>query len=1279
MTKPPHSNHSPPKNHKPHSHWLVNLLFVLILLTSSAGYWLLNTSSGLQWAFSAINRLGAGAVQFEEIQGTLQDMRIANIRMVSDEYQVSLHNVHVSWRPSRLLRKSIEIDQISIAAIDIQQLPATTVSPPPTLPEHLAIPLAVSIHTFKVNVIQLISAENPHSALTISDLALSFASNGHDHRLNSLDFHTHWGAVSAVAALNGRAPFNLSARVDLANADSWGDTEAAITGNLEQLNMQVSAKQSNVKRDLKLHLQPFAANPVTQFHADLEKLNPANFLSDAPTANLSVSAHLTQNESGQLAGEVQVENLTATPLNHDGLPFTKISTQALMTENVIQLQNFRVRVAANEAIKGNLIWHRQAASASADFLVNQLNPQHIDSRIQITQVSGQISLQGNAQKQSARINLKDNSVGLNAIVTRADNHIALEQFNLQRNKSRLSGQGKLDLSNEQSFELSSNLVDFNIANFVQAPDSNLNATIKLAGKLSPHISGVLEYAIQKSHLAKSPVTGSGQVAFSGREQFKGKAELTVGSNRFLAQGHMRESGNTLQLEINAPSLQQLGLGLAGDLQAHLKLNGSLNSPDFQVDIQSKRLHMPEQQHLSGLSVNGRLHNDTISFNATVANYVANQKAALQHLTIDTHGKVSDHTLLVKAQVNDNPIQFKATGAMEGKTSLQSLRWHGQLAELSSAGKMPIRLKAPVALSINPDSIALGHATFSISDGLLSIDQLQWAPKGWKTSGQFSGIAIYPGEQHTVHESALHVGGQWDFASSTRLKGNLQIRREHGDWYLPGDIPQPVGLETLQLQVTAHDGAIIGKFELVSQQLGNAKAHLTVPIKQSNNSWSIAGEAPLRGEVTAHISNLKWVDAILDNNMNMNGRLQINAHIEGTLNQPNFTGTATGEALSVLLLEYGVDLQQGNLVASFHHSNLNIDRLDFITPHQPPPNNRLFKDIKLDDTPGTLKITGNIGLVGNESLLNFKMSQLPLVHKTDYWIITSGAGQVRFHGNNLSVKGDISTDAGVLLQPPDNRPELSEDIVFVNSRPDTAQQNLSLLLDMNLNLGEKFFIHASGLEGRLVGQLQIQNDQKNALKVIGSISAQDTTFKAYGQDLTVKRGIVSFQGPLDDPGLSVLAVREGLLVEAGVEILGSVRHPQVKLVSTPNVPDTEKLSWIVLGRKPDASGLDTTALLTAAGSILGGQSGTGITDQIAQTLGVDEITVKQAGIGSSLTGQIGVVGKRISSRVYLSYERSLATTTMGITKLTYNLTPKVTVVTQAGEDNAASLFYTIQFD
>ena len=57
-------------------------------------------------------------------------------------------------------------------------------------------------------------------------------------------------------------------------------------------------------------------------------------------------------------------------------------------------------------------------------------------------------------------------------------------------------------------------------------------------------------------------------------------------------------------------------------------------------------------------------------------------------------------------------------------------------------------------------------------------------------------------------------------------------------------------------------------------------------------------------------------------------------------------------------------------------------------------------------------------------------------------------------------------------------------------------------------------------------------------VTGSITAQDATFDAYGQHLTVVRGIVEAQGPLYDLGLNLLAVRRGLDVEAGVAVTGS---------------------------------------------------------------------------------------------------------------------------------------------
>lgn len=533
-----------------------------------------------------------------------------------------------------------------------------------------------------------------------------------------------------------------------------------------------------------------------------------------------------------------------------------------------------------------------------------------------------------------------------------------------------------------------------------------------------------------------------------------------------------------------------------------------------------------------------------------------------------------------------------------------------------------------------------------------------------------------------------------------MTGELHIQHERGDWYLPGDMPQPLGLQQLQLQATAAQGKISGQFELKSQVLGTATAAVVLPLLQTKSQWFISPKSPLQGNIRIAATSLKWLNALLGNNIRTDGTLRIQADIGGTLQQPDISGTVSGTDLSLVLLEQGIHLQQGTLAAHFQQTDLNIDRLNFTSPYVAPPDSHLFHDTAsslssnsfpesdsllfhdaaLKNTDGSLEITEKIGLAGNPSQLDFSIDQLPITHKTDYWIVASGSGTTRLQKNRLSITGDIRTDAGLIMQPPEGGPTLSDDIVLINTHPQQRPQKLPLHLDMTLNLGKKFYIRASGLEGRLTGQLQIRNDDNQQLKLTGTIATQDAAYKAYGQDLTVKRGIVSFQGPLDDPSLNVLAVREGLAVEAGVEIAGSVRHPHVKLVSTPDVSDTEKLSWIVLGRKPDAGGLDTSILLSAVGSILGGQqSSGGITGQITKTLGVDEIAFKQASPGSSLTGQIGVIGKRISSRAYLSYERDLAAMTIGITKLTYNLTPKITVVTQAGQDSAIDLFYTVQFD
>ncbi len=239
---------------------------------------------------------------------------------------------------------------------------------------------------------------------------------------------------------------------------------------------------------------------------------------------------------------------------------------------------------------------------------------------------------------------------------------------------------------------------------------------------------------------------------------------------------------------------------------------------------------------------------------------------------------------------------------------------------------------------------------------------------------------------------------------------------------------------------------------------------------------------------------------------------------------------------------------------------------------------------------------------------------------------------------------------------------------------------------------------SGCRGAWIrgAAIRLRASGRDLPRATGSIRARDGRFDAYGQQLSIERGVLTFQGLLDNPALDVRAVRKGLAVEAGVQISGTAQRPIVRLVSDPDLPDAEKLTWLVLGHGPDQmSAGDATVLLSAAGGLLGNDSGN-LVQKLKSTFGFDEFGVRQGDIGGtgsrqpssrvagssvdttgSTGNQILSVGKRLSSNAVLSYEQSLGKAE-SIVKLTVSLTRQVSVIGRAGSDNALDIFYTLTF-
>lgn len=1300
MTDQPSHAPAPPPIKKPGRwRWPALLLAAAIALTA-CGSWLTASTSGLQWLAATVSRTSAGKISFAGISGTLLGPMTAQTLVIgSSDLRITAHDLHLGWRPAALLDGRLEITALAARDVEVLSLPSPLPSP---YPENLCLPLPLSLHKLDIGSLRMLGKEGGTPDFAASNLSARLESDGCRHLLKNLRANLEYGKLTASGQMDGTRPFALQAQADLAGLANFTGLEAqaahisaTASGNLMQLTINAQGSGAGLTGKGEAQLTPYAAFPLAALHLQVSGLNPRAFSADAPQANLTLNADLRGNADGRLEGNMTAKNISPAPNDRGGLPLLEARAHTTLSADLLQFDNLALSLAGGASVSGHFSWQRGRAMGSADLSINHLDPSALDTRLRSARLNGSIKLSGNSAAQQGVLALTDGTLQLEAHLAKSGDTLTLDNLRLARGQAALTGQGKLELGGRRAYTFKGELQRFDLAAFLRAPRSNLNATLELAGELEPQASGTLHFIMSDSRLADQPVSGSGHVEFAGMSRGKGEAELLLGDNRLSAKGSFGATTDRLQLDLVAPVLAQLGYGFGGSVNAHASLIGSVAQPEVTLEAEGSNLVLPGDHHLSSLTAAASLHGEALALKANTAGYGVKEKVFLQNMQLDVHGSRSHHALGAEALLdNGSKLILRANGGLtDPAKGWKNIQWQGALTELSGTGALPFKLLAATPLTLGSEHVSLDAAEFAVAGGKVHISSAAWTPQQWSSSGSFTGIGLRAGNEaqpgFTAKDSqeSLRLGGEWDIASSTQLAGSLRVARESGDWVLPGDQPLPLGLQSVQLIARAADGQLTGEMTALGEHLGAWHADIVMPLTQSGAGWTVSANAPLTGQVHINMPDLAWVGPAINGNLKSDGQLTLQADVTGVFGAPRLLGQVRGDDLALAFLDQNVRLQQGQLAARFDQESLHIDTLSFTAPYLPQPSDRLLTGLNLAREPGKLTASGAIGLNGENGNLKISASRLPLAQRADRWIIASGSGQASLNKNILTLGGSITADAGLISQPAADRPQLSDDIVITGQQA-VARKGPNISVDAILNLGEHFYLRASGLEAKLAGQLSVHDAPGQQLRVTGTIAASDAIFEAYGQRLTVERGLVNFQGPLYDPGLNILALRKGLSVEAGVEVTGTALHPSVRLVSTPAVPDAEKLSWIVLGRLPDAAGTDSSMLLAAAGSIFGGGSGGGLTGRLKQTLGMDELSLRQAENGNSLasqavndnplSNQIITVGKRLSARAFLSYEQGISAAA-SVTKLTYTLTPRVNIVTQAGFDNAIDVFYIFSFD
>lgn len=490
----------------------------------------------------------------------------------------------------------------------------------------------------------------------------------------------------------------------------------------------------------------------------------------------------------------------------------------------------------------------------------------------------------------------------------------------------------------------------------------------------------------------------------------------------------------------------------------------------------------------------------------------------------------------------------------------------------------------------------------------------------------------------------------------RREGDLQVIEEGNT--------QPLGLNTLRLMLGFKGGQWTFTQAIAGDTLGVVAGAL-VATPHPGSIWPDA-QTPLQGVLELRVAQLGAWGTWLPAGWRLAGQLHLGAGLGGRWGAPEINGAIDGRNLSLRHLLEGVDITDGTLDIQLSGTSAKIERFS------------------ARSGAGNLQIQGTADLgEAPQAALKLSLDHFQLLGRVDRKLIVSGQAELKLTRDTTSLAGQSVIDEGLIDFSRGNAPRLSDDVHIVRAQPATVERSPARpapttttrrppTIKMKVNLGEKLRLKGRGLETRLQGELDITSPE-GQLQVRGKVNAVDGTYRAYAQKLSIDKGTISFTGDASNPRLDIEATRPNTDTRVGVAITGSAQSPRIRLFSEPDMPDTDKLSWLTLGRSSEGlASTDIGLLQTAAVALLSGEH-EGPSDQLTRAIGLDELSVRKNEDGG-VSQTIVSMGKQLSRRWYVGYERGL-NATEGSWQLIYRIAQRFTLRAQTGHENSVDLIWT----
>jgi translocation and assembly module TamB len=1266
---------------------LVALISLLGIASATIWTWAATEGSlarGLAWAQRALP-VGQ-TLDIEGVQGSLRaGGRIERLRWARQSPEgpltVELRELVADWSISELLLTGrLQLTRLSARDVDVTDgRAASTQAPSPPAPVVLPVPVDLPL---QVGHLRLRGAVD----VDITDVSARYHFEGQRHRVEldhlTLAAATYEGQATLGtdatqplelqlqarldAPLPGRAPLPLQlearARGPIGQATDVLDIEATLLPRSGARAMQAR---------LKARVRPWQSQPIEQAEADWQALDLALLWPQAPQTSLAGQARVLP--AGRAAWRVSASarNDQPGPWDQRRLPVSTLAFEGRIDEATLTVQSLQAQVAGG-ALQAEGRWLRQTAAAAGlprgwqgQARLTALDPSALWSTLPAERVSGQFDAQVAAGSTPARVEF-----------------VAALAADRRPELGRLQAEGSWDGTLLALRRL-----------LLSGPDARVEAQ----ARWQP-----LARSGQGTVTARWPggrVDASGQLA--ARE---GTGQIDLGIDDATTMQRWIERAPWLRALPTALQRALRQQRLTGKLDANLRWQGGWQDWQRQGRIDAQ-VRSPEFSARLGDTPTWTARDLRATLRGTLADLqieaaVQGERAGLR-VGLDTRSRVQlasswgeGRADISRARIDVAGLSTTAITAHIELAEALDLRWsrggRGSAPHLElGAARWTLGLRGAAGQPAAGGTARLSWDASRVEwgadrPGLRTRGRLDGLPQSWLEAVGNTQLAALGLAGDLVFD------GQWDvdtLAGAQRLSADLM--RRSGDIQLLGaDAGERIraGVREARLSLREDAGRLVARLRWDSANAGQIDAEASTRGLQAGQF--LAADAPLSGQLTARLPQVGLWSVFAPPGWRLRGTLSADARLSGTLGTPQWQGQFAARDLALRSVVDGIEFTDGALQARLDGQRLLIER--FLLRGAGATGGELQASGEATWLPAT-----RAGQPMAERLriaLEAQARALRVSARADRRLAVSGQVKATLEAARLQVRGQLAADQALFILPEDSAPSLSDDVRVrprAGERPASAATStpsgIAVLPDveLQLDLGRDFRLQGLGITTRLAGALVLRSvpegNRMGPLRLTGDVRTLGGRYKAYGQNLDIEQGLLRFTGAYDNPTLAVLAIRPNLTQRVGVQITGTALAPRVRLFAEPDLPEAEKLAWLVLGRAAAAGGAESAVLQQAALALLGG-NGKGLSGGLAEALGLDELSVRGASTASdgSTSSAAVTLGKRLSRNFYVAYERSLAGT-LGTFYIFYDLSRRFTLRAQTGEQSAVDLIFTLNYE